>query len=114
VAKSWSRRAFGVIPARRGQTIDAIPSWTADRTECELHGVLYWEGYRHEEDDLRGPARRPPRARDSRRAGAGGMPPLGYDVKNRKLVVNDAEARIVVEIYRRYLALKSVPREYPW
>ena len=38
----------------------------------------------------------------------GGMPPLGYDVKNRKLVVNDAEARIVVKIYRRYLALKSV------
>src|SRR5271155_4781990 len=37
----------------------------------------------------------------------GGMPPLGYDVKNRKLIVNDAEARIVVEIYRRYLALKS-------
>jgi len=36
------------------------------------------------------------------------MPPLGYDVKNRKLVVNDAEARIVVDIYRRYLALKSV------
>src|SRR5450631_3129213 len=38
----------------------------------------------------------------------GGMPPLGYDVKNRKLVVNDAEARIVIDIYRRYLALKSV------
>ena len=38
----------------------------------------------------------------------GGMPPLGYDVKNRKLVVNNAEARIVVDIYRRYLALKSV------
>jgi site-specific DNA recombinase len=38
----------------------------------------------------------------------GGMPPLGYDVNNRKLAVNDAEARIVVEIYRRYLALKSV------
>jgi hypothetical protein len=38
----------------------------------------------------------------------GGMPPLGYDVKNRKLVVNDEEARIVVDIYRRYLALKSV------
>src|SRR5450631_3385097 len=34
----------------------------------------------------------------------GGMPPLGYDVKNRKLVVNEAEARIVIEIYRRYLA----------
>ncbi len=38
----------------------------------------------------------------------GGMPPLGYDVKDRKLVVNDDEARIVVDIYRRYLALKSV------
>jgi hypothetical protein len=33
---------------------------------------------------------------------------MGYDVKNRKLVINDAEARIVVEIYQRYLALKSV------
>ena len=38
----------------------------------------------------------------------GGMPPLGYDVKDRKLVVNDDEARTVVDIYQRYLALKSV------
>jgi len=38
----------------------------------------------------------------------GGMPPLGYDVKDRKLVVNRDEARTVVDIYRRYLALKSV------
>jgi site-specific DNA recombinase len=38
----------------------------------------------------------------------GGMPPLGYDVENRKLVVNDNEARIIVDIYRRYLVLKSV------
>ena len=38
----------------------------------------------------------------------GGMPPLGYDVKDRKLVVNDNEARTVVDIFRRYLALKSV------
>jgi site-specific DNA recombinase len=38
----------------------------------------------------------------------GGMPPLGYDVKDRKLVVNNKEARTVVDIYRRYLALKSV------
>src|SRR5258707_606381 len=38
----------------------------------------------------------------------GGMPPLGYDVKDRKLVVNNGEARVVVDIYRRYLALKSV------
>ncbi len=38
----------------------------------------------------------------------GGIPPVGYDVKNRKLVVNDAEAHVVVDIYRRYLAHKSV------
>ncbi len=38
----------------------------------------------------------------------GGMPSLGYDVKDRKLVVNDDEARTVVGIYRRYLSLKSV------
>src|SRR5262249_14662961 len=31
----------------------------------------------------------------------GGMPPLGYDVKDRKLVVNKNEARTVVHIYRR-------------
>ena len=35
----------------------------------------------------------------------GGMPPLGYDVKDRKLVVNDVEARTVGDIYRCYLAL---------
>jgi site-specific DNA recombinase len=38
----------------------------------------------------------------------GGMPPLGYDVKDHKLVVNTNEARTVVDIYGRYLALKSV------
>jgi site-specific DNA recombinase len=38
----------------------------------------------------------------------GGMPPLGYEVKDRMLVVNKDEARIVIDIYRRYLALKSV------
>jgi DNA invertase Pin-like site-specific DNA recombinase len=38
----------------------------------------------------------------------GGMPPLGYDVEDRKLVVNKDEAGTVVDIYRRYLALKSV------
>jgi hypothetical protein len=41
-------------------------------------------------------------------AAVGGMPPLGFDVKNRKLVLNDEETRIVVDIFRRYLALKSV------
>ena len=38
----------------------------------------------------------------------GGMPPLGYDVKDRKLVVNQDEAKIVIGIFQRYLALKSV------
>jgi site-specific DNA recombinase len=38
----------------------------------------------------------------------GGMPPLGYDVKDRKLVVNDDEARTVIHIFRRYLELRSV------
>jgi site-specific DNA recombinase len=38
----------------------------------------------------------------------GGTVPLGYDVKDRKLVINKAEAKIVVDIYRRYLRLKSV------
>jgi site-specific DNA recombinase len=38
----------------------------------------------------------------------GGMPPLGYDVRDRRLVVNENEAGIVVDIYRRYLALESV------
>jgi DNA invertase Pin-like site-specific DNA recombinase len=38
----------------------------------------------------------------------GGTIPLGYDVKNRKLVINKSEAQTVTEIYRRYLKLKSV------
>jgi site-specific DNA recombinase len=38
----------------------------------------------------------------------GGSVPLGYDVKERKLIINKAEARTVVDIYRRYLRLKSV------
>jgi site-specific DNA recombinase len=37
-----------------------------------------------------------------------GMVPLGYDVKDRKLVVNHAEARAVVDIFQRYLRLRSV------
>ena len=38
----------------------------------------------------------------------GGTVPLGYDAKDRKLVINKADARTVVDIYRRYLRLKSV------
>ena len=38
----------------------------------------------------------------------GGLPSLGYDVKDRKLVVNEAEAKTVRYIFRRYSELKSV------
>jgi site-specific DNA recombinase len=38
----------------------------------------------------------------------GGTVPLGYDARDRKLIVNEAEARTVVNIFRRYLRLKSV------
>src|ERR1700758_1598387 len=38
----------------------------------------------------------------------GGTVPLGYDVKDRKLVVNEAEAVTVTLIFRRYAELGSV------
>src|SRR6187551_802317 len=38
----------------------------------------------------------------------GGLPPLGYDVQNRKLVVNEEEALTVRHIFQRYVQLKSV------
>jgi len=38
----------------------------------------------------------------------GGQPSLGYDVKDRKLVVNPTEAGTVRHIFRRYTELKSV------
>jgi DNA invertase Pin-like site-specific DNA recombinase len=40
----------------------------------------------------------------------GGPVPLGYDVKERKLVVNEAEAETVRQIYRTYLELGTVPK----
>jgi site-specific DNA recombinase len=45
----------------------------------------------------------------SRRKGMfmGGHPPLGYDVRDRKLVVNPAEAELVRLIFRRFLDLGS-------
>jgi DNA invertase Pin-like site-specific DNA recombinase len=38
----------------------------------------------------------------------GGNPPLGYDVVDKKLVVNAPEAECVRDIFRRYAGLKSV------
>jgi site-specific DNA recombinase len=38
----------------------------------------------------------------------GGLPPLGYEVRDRKLVVNKEEAETVLHIFRRYVQLRSV------
>src|SRR5476649_1949263 len=38
----------------------------------------------------------------------GGLPSLGYDVKDRKLVINETEAATVRHIFQRYLELGSV------
>ncbi len=38
----------------------------------------------------------------------GGVPPLGYDVRERRLVINHAEAKTVRYIYERYLELGCV------
>ena len=38
----------------------------------------------------------------------GGLPPLGYEVRDRKLVVNKEEANTVLHIFRRYVELRSV------
>src|SRR3974390_2341478 len=38
----------------------------------------------------------------------GGLPSLGYDVKDRKLVINETEAETVRYIFRRYVQLRSV------
>jgi DNA invertase Pin-like site-specific DNA recombinase len=48
----------------------------------------------------------------SRRKGkwTGGGVPLGYDSKEKRLVVNSAEARTVRMIFERYLALKSLQK----
>jgi site-specific DNA recombinase len=38
----------------------------------------------------------------------GGIAPLGYDVKDRQLIVNLEEAKLVREIFTQYLSLRSV------
>ncbi|MHA1539270.1 MAG: recombinase family protein [Alphaproteobacteria bacterium] len=38
----------------------------------------------------------------------GGVPPLGYDVKERKLVINTKESDLIRRIFDEYLTLKSV------
>ena len=48
----------------------------------------------------------------SRRKGMwmGGTPPLGYDVRDRKLVVNESEAELVRLIFQRFLRLGSATK----
>ena len=38
----------------------------------------------------------------------GGLVPLGYDCVDRRLIINEAEAETVREIYRQYVRLGSV------
>jgi site-specific DNA recombinase len=38
----------------------------------------------------------------------GGRTPIGYDVKDKKLIINGQEAETVTHIFKRYLELKSV------
>lgn len=40
----------------------------------------------------------------------GGVPPLGYDVKDRRLVINPAEADLVQHIFRRFVDTGSTTR----
>jgi DNA invertase Pin-like site-specific DNA recombinase len=40
----------------------------------------------------------------------GGAVPLGYDVRDKMLCINPSEAKLVCQIYRRYVALGSVTR----
>jgi site-specific DNA recombinase len=35
----------------------------------------------------------------------GGIPPLGYDVRNRKLVINEAEAKLVRRLFDRFIVV---------
>jgi DNA invertase Pin-like site-specific DNA recombinase len=40
----------------------------------------------------------------------GGNPPLGYDIRNRKLVVNEAEAALVRRIFHRFTVIGSATK----
>jgi site-specific DNA recombinase len=44
----------------------------------------------------------------------GGPPPLGYDVRDKKLVVNEAEARTVRQLFEAYLELGSTRALAAW
>ena len=42
----------------------------------------------------------------------GGIPPLGYDVKNRHLIINPTEASLIQRIFTRFTDIQSTTRMY--
>src|SRR5258708_12506015 len=40
----------------------------------------------------------------------GGTPPIGYELKDKKLLVNQTQAQVVRHIFPRYPTLKSLPK----
>lgn len=38
----------------------------------------------------------------------GGVPPMGYDVKEHKLIINEPDAEVIRHIFKRYVDLKTV------
>lgn len=38
----------------------------------------------------------------------GGTPPLGYDAKEKKLIINEEEAKVIKHIFERFIELKSI------
>jgi DNA invertase Pin-like site-specific DNA recombinase len=50
--------------------------------------------------------------RASKRKGlwTGGTPPLGYDIKDKQLITNKAEAEIIHNLFNKYLELKSLSK----
>ncbi len=40
----------------------------------------------------------------------GGIPPIGYDVANRRLIPNEAEAKTIAHIFQRFVELGSTTK----
>ena len=105
-------QALGPSKLWKSQKLPRQPRWrflTQRSGDSPVHAPRRLSSFAQFEREVTGERIRDKIAASKKRGmWMGGMPPLGYDVKNRKLIINDAEARIVVAIYRRYLAMKSV------
>jgi DNA invertase Pin-like site-specific DNA recombinase len=102
---------YCVAPQRQGRMQDFAPSTTgyaqsARRIGLTLNVLLSFAQFEREVTSER--------IRDKigacKRKGlwVGGMAPLGYDTKDRKITVNDAEADRVRTIFRSYLKLGNL------